>query len=269
MSINFRHKFSQTGFTLVEIMVVAPIVTLVIGIIVASIVILTGSSMAQLASDNLSFNIQNALSTIKRDIKTTNRFLAINSVTLSSPSGYNNDTTAFKNTGVNGNMLILEGYATTGNPDETTASPIYLHNSPSLLACSNSSLGLNSMLTTNIVYFVKNNTLWRRVLLQPNYLSVICKTPWQQPSCAKGYSGNMCTTEDSELINGISAFILEYYTNQDQKNPIAAATNSGLIDATRQVALDTATSVKISISATSTVSNRSVVKSGSLTVRLP
>ena len=106
-----RNK-ANNGFTVVEMLVVAPIVILFIGAFISAIVSMTGQVLISRASNSLMYNIQDALNRIEQDTKISNKLLATNDITgLTSPQGYNDDTTPFENASpTSGNAIILEQF---------------------------------------------------------------------------------------------------------------------------------------------------------------
>jgi len=273
--LNHKKLFPKdSGFTLVEMLIVAPIVILMIGIFISSIVSMTGDVLSTRMAATLSYNVQDALDRIEQDVKASGAFLSKNNVVIASPQGYNNDTTNFSNVSSNpstGPMLILNSYATTGNPASSSSTIMYMSNQP--YSCSNSQLNQNQPVMYNIVYFVKNNALWRRVLMPSNYLSVGCSggaigSPWQQPSCASGSTGTMCVTQDVKLVEGIdpenSGFSISYYTNTGSTTENADASNSTKSDSIRQAALKTTAAVGVTINASTTSAGRIISQSGTM-----
>lgn len=264
---NYHPPSTKSGFTLVEMLIIAPIVVLVIGVFISALVSMTGDVLVVRGSNALSYNIQDALNRIDLDVKTSGGYLATNDIALTSPQGFNNDTTVFHNAdATNGTMLILKAYATTKNPIDPTKSYVYQSNQPK--ACSDQLVSQNSIETFDIVYFVKNvngvNSLWRRVVAPSNYTTVGCSVPWQQPTCAAGYSAGFCLANDIKLVDGITSFGVNYYTSSDTVNPIADATNTSLADSVRQTAIVTARTVGITINATKKLAGRDVSKSGTI-----
>lgn len=209
---------TRSGFTLVEMLVVAPIIILAIGAFIAVIVSLSGEVLATRAKTLLAHTIQSSLSSIESDIKRSTAFLATNSITpLTSPQGYNDATEGFTfNDSAKGPMLILEQNATLANPLTAPSDFVYQKDEP--YSCSDPLIRKNDPLKVNIVYFVKNSSLWRRTILQGDYAStsVSCNPPWQQPSCQVAVGG-FCKAEDVELIKGVSTndFRIEYFTSPD------------------------------------------------------
>lgn len=271
MNINDLHSNPNTnvlkrGFTLIEILIVAPIVILVIGVFVSTIVSMTGEVLATRAANSLAYNTQNALNLIEQDVKLSSALLATNNIALSSPQGYNNDTTNFHNAdATNGTMLILNAYATTSNPLVSTRNLVYMSNQPN--ACGNAQVNQNLPLMMNIIYFVKNSTLWRRVVMAPNYTTVGCTVPWQQSTCAPGISGTLCKTQDMRLVDGIASggFSVNYYPSPSSTTADTIAIDGiTKTDAQRQVALDANSTISVTLNAINIVAGRDISQSGTI-----
>lgn len=254
---------SQTGFTIVEMLVVVPIIILSIGIFVSAIVNMTGDVLENKALNNMSYDIQDALNRIQQDVNTSGGLLATNNITLVSPQGYNDDTTAFHNADENnGNMLILNVYASTDNSLDPSRGLIYIANQPS--ECNSEDVKYNSPLMLNIVYFIKDNSLWRRVLAPSNYDMIGCNIPFQLPTCAPDIPGTICKAEDTKVIDDIESFTLAYYPD-----PNSSVANTVIVDPTnsdsiRQYALGTNNTVEVSISAKKMIAGREVSRSSSI-----
>jgi len=255
----------KRGFTLVEMLIIAPIVILVIGIFVSAIITMTGDVLAVRGKNALAFNIQDALNRIDQDVKSSGGYLATNSFTLTSPQGYDDDIAPFKNAADPSiKMLILNTYATTANPLSSARNFVYA-TGPN--ACNSTSLNKNPKVSMNIIYFVKDDALWRRVIAPSNYATAGCSVPWQQPTCKPGYNPTtypFCKTQDIKLVDGISAsgFVLNYYTKASPNTPIVGTDSTDVN--VRQTALQTASSINVTITATKTLAGRDVSQSGTI-----
>lgn len=277
MAHNYKkhiHSNLQKAFTVVEILVVAPIVILVIGFFISSIVDMTGKIIVNRGSDSLEFALESALLTIEQDVKNSGGYLATNNFTVTLPQGLNNDATAFTNvdSATTGSTLILNAYSTDSNPLSPTRNVVYA-NSPN--ACTTPQISQNHALMSNVVYFVKQNpnqtyTLWRRTLMPPNYTTIGCVVPWQQPSCADGLAGAMCKTNDKRLVDGldVAGFKVEYYTN-GTASINTNATNSSVSNNDRQVTLASTNRIKVTLSASIAVAGRSISKTGNAEITSP
>jgi len=256
----------KRGFTIVEMLIVAPIVILVIGVFISAIVSMTGDALVAKGSNTLAYNIKDSLSRIKQDIKDSGAFLATNNVSLTSPQGYNNDTTNFHNAdSTNGTMLILNSYATTKNPLDSASNSIYAAGLPN--QCDSAQINKNPAVLINIVYFVKNGTLWRRVLAPSNYATVGCSIPWQQPSCAPGFTTpSFCKTQDVRLVDGIGTggFSVNYYPNPVSTTANTIASDNSQTDSARLTALQTTNTAAITIASSITLAGRDVSQSSTL-----
>jgi type II secretory pathway pseudopilin PulG len=278
-------KFSkgqlENGFTLVEMLVVAPIVILTIGAFLTVIISMTGEVLSSRASNSLSYNVQDALNHIEQDVKMSSSFLATNNITLAADStytntgvntnekqGYSDDTTAFTNiAGSSGTSLILNMVATTTNPVSASSSYVYLKNKPN--ACA-SAPGFNVPLTYNVVYFTKTvsgiTTLYRRTIMPNNYsdtTNTTCNTPWQQPSCSPTYmdaqsASVFCQTKDISLVSGTSVSLLLQYFNGEATTTVNSVASTTPLSADRNVALQSATTLGVSIDAQQTAAGRPI-----------
>lgn len=280
-----RNSVSR-GFTLVELMVVSPIVILLIGAFIGLIVNLTGEVMSSRGSNMLAYDVQNALNRIEQDVKLSTTFLAVNNIDVSSTKqGYGmsksaGGTTNFTNidktaSGGTNASLILNELATLTNPLAGDG-PIYLRNKPH--PCSDIAIySQNTPMTYNVVYFVDaNNTLWRRVIMPPDYddMSVHCfgMPPYQIPSCINGYNPAtlpFCKSNDERMVDGVSPndFIFNYYTTASSTSPDPIASNPETTnDAVRNTALQSTPTVRVSITSKKTIAGRDISRTGTLSV---
>lgn len=257
-------KIKNLGFTLVEMVIVAPIVILVIVIFVGAIVNMTGEIMSDSGSSALTDDIQVALNKIQSDVSSSDGFLSKNNITLTSPQGYNNDTTDFSNVGSNGTILILNSHATSSSQSDLNQTVINLQNQPN--ACDSSRVNENSPLMMNIVYFVKDNTLWRRVIMKSDYLTVGCSSPYEQPSCQPGMSGTMCKKQDERLVDNIQSdgFNISYYLSSDQSTTNTTGSDSSQTDSVRQSALLSSNTIKVSLTSKTKIAGKDVTKTSTI-----
>jgi hypothetical protein len=274
-------KISKTvtnrGFTIVELLIIAPIVILFLGGFITAIVNMTGDVLASRSSSALVYDIQDSLDRIEQDVKLSSTFLAINNKTpLTSPQGYNNDTTNFTNIdSVKGDMLILNSLATNGNPLLATSSLFYLDDQPN--DCTSTQLNQNIPMTMNIVYFVKDGSLWRRVIAPADYNTAGCPVPpalpWQQPSCNPTFmieqpgSSTFCAAQDAKLLESVDPedFVIEYFNTADATTANSVA-SSDPDPAVRNTALQSATTVSVSLNIDKIAAGRNINQSGTIRV---
>ncbi len=263
-------KKAKKGFTIVELLIIAPIVILVIGAFISVIVNMTGEVLMARGANSMAYNIQDSLNRIEADVKLSTTFLSTNNVALNMPQGYNDVTDAFHNVSTtNSDELILNTLATTGNPLATTSGIVYLANQPN--ACNSTQVSQNTPLTLNVIYFIKNNTLWRRVVMPSNYKTAGCSVPWQQPSCNPAIISSptpqtMCQAQDERLMDNINPgdLDIQYFTSANTNTADTASTNTSNTDAQRGISLQADTTVIASINTTNIIAGHSVTQSGSI-----
>lgn len=257
---------ATSGFTLVEMLVIAPIVLLTIATFIGVLIYLTGETLIARTSNVLAYDVQDSLNNIEYDIATSGAFLATNSVAISSPQGYDNAAQNFTNASTTtGSMLIINTAATSDSTYWADRQVIPLRDMPH--ACASPLVHQNQVLTYNIVYFVKDNALWRRTLMPSNYLSIGCDGyPWQKPSCAEGMTGTMCVVRDVKMLDGITSagFTVEYLTSAKATTPLAEASNPANNIADRQLALSITNTAIITLNATRLVAGQEINYSGSV-----
>jgi len=203
--LNFSKK-NFGGFTVVEMMVIAPIVILVIGSFIFAIVKMTGDVMSTRNANTLAYNIQDALNRIEDDARLSMGFL-YSSINPTTPQGSDNGSTAFSATTTN-KTIIINTFATTDNPLSSSRGLVYT-NTP-ITNCNSPQISQNPPLMTNTVYFVSGDTLWRRVIMPSNYTnSCPPNAIWQKPSCAIGQIGSLCQTTDMKLVENIKDFSMD------------------------------------------------------------
>lgn len=223
-----NHIKKSDGFTLIEILIIAPIVILAVSGFVALMISMVGEVLVTRDHNKLIYEAQDTLDRIEQDTRLSVQFLSTTSA-LPTPQGSNNNftgTAAFTN---NADTLLLKSIATDRNPREDTRSLIYYANNP--YPCGDQQ-SFNKIFTINVIYFIKDNALWRRVYV-PNYnhnspadSNTVCSSapydPWQQNTCSPGYTATRCQTEDSKIMENIDTLNVKYYSDPNSTTELAA-----------------------------------------------
>ena len=257
----------NAGFTLVEVMVIAPAIILVIAGLVALIIVMTGDVLRIKGSNDLVYNTQSALSQIEQDVRRTTEFRQT-SYTPTSPQGQADNAVAFDTISQTTTHLILRSVATSKNPDSQDRKLIYKLSGGT---CS------TSPYTFDIVYFTKVTSgitsLWRRIIFgNTTDAGTPCTgtTPWQAPSCTPGYTSAVCLSEDSLLLENVSAMTVQYLNaagtqiNTTTPNASSAAKNPNDAAGTTN-----ASSVDVSLSTLNTVAGRDSTYTGTILSSIP
>lgn len=238
-----RNLSASQGFTLVEMLVVAPIVLLVIGVLVSAMVSMVGDAMVANTRTTVAYNTREALNRIEEDARVSMNFMNSFSY-FRKPQGKDNNLAAFKSTSSD---LILTQQATTKSPYNAIRDLVYYKDQPS--PC-DSTRANNRALLARVIYFTTNRsdgkkTLWRRVISRDwnttgDDANTVCDTPWQRNTCADGQplstdkpagaatiepsSTSPCLARDEKILDNVTGFTTTYYTpgNSVTTNPLDA-----------------------------------------------
>jgi competence protein ComGC len=221
---NPSHQKSA-GFTLIEMLIIAPIVILALGGFISLMVAMVGDVIASRDENVMMYEAQDTLTRIEDDVNLSTFFLTTTG-TLSTPQGSNSNFTgnaAFTNTT---NTLILNTITTDRNPIDSLREIVYYTAQPN--PCDATKV-FNTILYSKIIYFVNAGSLWRRTVVAPNNTNspadarTTCVAPWQQDSCSLGHVAALCQANDVEVMKNISAMNVEYYSAPNSSTDIGAA----------------------------------------------
>lgn len=220
MSANSR----QAGFTLVEIVVVTPILMLIVASLIVLFTSMLNSTNVANSRLNTIVNARMAANVIQGDVALTTEFLpTIDSASgMKDPYGPNNAGATWSYRSLDGtkpnrafgfidrpNVLITRTYATTTSTMNPNRSLVFFSGN----GCTSSTIASNPALTINNIYFVRNNTLYRRTLLPSPRPTNLCATPFQKQTCPTDvpYPRNsICAGDDTILATNINYFEVQY-----------------------------------------------------------
>ncbi len=263
MPSSLMTKFKQKkegGFTLIEILIIAPIVIIAISGFIALMITIVGKVLLTRDQTSVTYDSQNALDRIEQDVKLSAKFLTTTG-TLPSPQGSDNNytgTAAFSNTS---NTLILNALATDSNPHTWDRWLIYYDNQPN--PCDNTQTS-NRAFSVRVIYYINNNTLWRRTYVPPWNLNTgspdantICTYsssyyPWQKNSCSPGYVSSQCQTEDERVMDNISSLNVQYFPDPTSSTDMGAANAAS------------ATAINVTITGSKTTAGKTFTTTSSL-----
>lgn len=236
------------GFTLVEMLVIAPIVIIVITGLVAAMVAMVGDALASSTRATSAYDMQDALDRIEQDVRTTINFMGTFNY-LTAPQGRDGSTAPFSFSS-NGDVILTQ-QATTTNPYSDTRNLVYYADQPANCA---SDPTTNTTLKVRTVYFLRNGSLWRRTLVDawnkntPSDSDTVCNDPWQRDTCPAGStmgagSTFTCNGADEELLKNVTAFTPTYYTSGSTTtpNPLTATAVGITITTSKSVGGETIT----------------------------
>ncbi len=243
------------GFTLIEILIIAPVVIIVISGFIALIISMVGDVLSIRDRNNMAFEIRNTLDRIEQDTRLSTQFLTTTNA-LPSPQGSDSNftgTAAFTNS----NALLLGSLTTDKNPTDTTRQLVFYAKQPNDCGAQQT---YNRPFIGKTIYYLKSGSLWRRTFLFPYNTSspandeTLCSTPWQQNSCSPGYVASRCQTNDVEMMQNVDSFSVKYYATPQSTAEIGASN-----------ALS-ANSIEVTINGKKTIAGRDVTNSGTVRV---
>lgn len=203
-------------------LVVAPLIIIVVAVIIGFMVSLVGNVAVANTRTQVLYDMQDALNQIEQDTFFSTAFIGP-SYTPPSPQGKNNDTTPFNPP----NDIIISQPGLSSNPTDSTREMAFYANRPN--ACSGN-YKINEQLYVTVIYFVKNNTLYRRVVV-PTWnnnstpdSNTVCKPVWQRGSCASGITGTGCLTKDAAILTNVDSLSMTvaYYKKSAPSTPITS-----------------------------------------------
>ncbi len=233
------YSSNQRGFTVPELLVAITIATVLMTGIIGILVNLASNGSQTIRATEQIRNNQDTLSDIQADMPLTTAFLATPTLTdassAESPLGANGWRAI--GTGEDSRILILRTYATTAAPQDSARRIVYFDQH----AGAGCPVG-QAPVTNNIIYFVKDNTLYRRLLREPASApsSPYCpgQTIAQQQTCTTpGTPANTnCTAKDVVVATNIRRFSVQYFAEPTSNTAIADVHNANIDTATTAVA---------------------------------
>lgn len=268
--LRIRHtnlpRRSRAGLTIIELVVAIGILAVLFPLFAF---VLSMYKDTLYLNDRISMDTDSvqALGYMEDNIRTASTFLATVAAEYPDAYGRHNAGTAggeawtYKGDSVTSRILMTRNYATTANPLSTGRQPVF-KNTPDFNCTTQ--LYYQPQLNYVTIYFVKDGTLYRRILTDTT--TALCAGSAQQqkrtcpPYIAVGSRHASCQAEDEVLTTNVSSFTVEYYqVNQigvgTQIDPSYASVDPTILSAA-DYATATITKMKRGGTVTSTVTQR-------------
>jgi prepilin-type N-terminal cleavage/methylation domain-containing protein len=239
----------QSGFTLVEMIVVIVVVGIMIGMVFGTMDDFYTSNTNSVTQTVQTADTRSVLRSIEEDLTNANGFLTASSVAIATPTGADNLTTAWSYKGNDAGkplnrVLIANAYATDLAASNANRSLAYT------TADCNAATGTPAQV--NYIYFVKQNTvsgkydLYRRTMVPAN----ICTPPgaFQKQSCAStkvSLYPAVCKASDAVLLYDVSNFTVDYYPAANSATAITDQYGAGDITVAKSIKVKVTTDRKI------------------------
>lgn len=205
-------KLTERGFTLVEILIMSPIMMVTVVLLMSYLFNQYGQLTQQGALINLQVDAQNIVFGMQDDILFARYFESNKNANLTDahqPSGgWTSNTTP-------NHTLILSDLALTTNRRDPNRQPVYIN----VYGCSpQATLELNDELLNNTIYFPSGVNLYKRTLTAPSTMST-CGTSYQKQTCPSASATPTCPP-DKLLSDKLNSFTVTYY---DTNNSVTAS----------------------------------------------
>lgn len=258
-----RHLSNRNqGFTVPELIIAMVISSIILIGIMVLLVGLTRNSVSTVKAVNQIRSTQTALNTVKQDLAYTRNYLVYPSLTDVDEAASPRTDHKWKHVGqdTDHRMLILSMAATTKPTQDDTRSVVYKQSGKCPIG--------KAPVFNNVIYYVKNGNLYRRVLAATSDVGdpwCVGQTVSQQTTCTTPGTPPACTSKDTIIMSNVSSFNVDYYTYPADTTPITTSSiyntapdnpPSDMPSLVMQGYLDTAATIKITISSTATVDGK-------------
>lgn len=246
------------GFTLIEILVISPILILTIGGFVYTLTTIVSDALAIRDNNTMVYDTQTALDRIEQDARLSTQFLTTSGV-LPSPQGSDSNFTGTAAFTAGSNVLIMSTLSTTINPLDPARQVVY-YATPN--PCDATQV-YNAPLPTTVIYYVYNGSLYRRSYVPvwttgsgPN--QVCASQVWQQDSCLPGYTAaqtaptGQCQTSDAKLLDNVQSLTTAYYSGAGSTSDLGASGATG------------ATTIGVTLSASKTTAGQTITNTATV-----
>lgn len=209
-----RFKLNTQGFTLVELLIVAPILILSAFVTFGYLLDLYGQTIVNSAEVNLQLEAQNVLTTIQDDLLFSAGFgETLSSDEVSAVTDPNEPVDGWSAFTTPSTLIVIETALTAQRQD-----PNRDFVRRNFFGCT-SAKESNPRTYNNMVFFVEDGSLYRRILPSGNS-ATLCDTPWRERTCPATTASDSCRA-DPKLTDKIQTFNITYINDQEQTIDLA------------------------------------------------
>lgn len=209
----------ERGFTIVEVAIIVPLISLMVAGLVTVLVTLVTSIGTQTGRNTLTYETRAVFDQIEKDVSYGSTFIDttlpanFNSTTFPSDSSKSpNSYTVGGSAGIyvyqpTIRTLLIKSYDQSKNPNGTSSTiPTALGVPP----CTNQfDVSTNNTLPLSITYFVDKGILYRRVTPDNTAGLSTCTSPIYKKNCPSTPAD--CSPNDTALASGITRLAIDYY----------------------------------------------------------
>lgn len=207
-----------SGFTLVEVVIVMVIVGVIFPVFATLLVNMYHDSVVSREMVSMSTEANTALYYMDESVRNSHAFLI--GVPEEFPDAYgphnlgtgSGQAWSYKGDSAKSRVLISKNYATSTNPQNSTRTPVFIY-TPAFNCTTE--MYYQPQLSYLAIYFVRDNTLYRRTLTDTDTPLCAGSTQQQKTSCPPdvpvGERDASCAANDETLATRVSEFSIVYY----------------------------------------------------------
>lgn len=199
----------------------------------------------------MTYEAQVAMDAIENNVAIASSFLTATDSGISDPypPTANGGAWSYRGESTSSRSLILRSFSTTTHPQQRGASsrlPVFI-GSPSGSECQTQNLNYNDAEEYNTVIFLKNSTLYRRVLVRTanqycnpgQYQKLSCPSQVDLTAAGQGTRNASCQADDEVLATNVTNFSVQYFDNvSDSTATNAYAGGASAVTVTDATALE-------------------------------
>jgi len=197
-----QKRLNNQGFTLVELLIVCPVLMICIAILMNFMFNQYGNLLIQNTAVNLQVQASNIISSIRNEAKNSESFVSQTNDYLTddfAPSGGWSESDKSK-------TLIISRPAFSAKPGSPQSQPVVIKGD----VCNP-----NDKFNYNVILFSEGNNLYKRIVTNTSSLN-LCGSNYFKQTCPASNASLDCP-EDKLLTNQLESFSVSYYDNLGQK----------------------------------------------------
>lgn len=260
------HK--SDGFTIIEIGIIVPILIVAVLVLFDALFAMIRATDLEHGKIDLTYDAQSAIANLESDVVLASLFLPSPDATLTTdpyPPTSNGGAWSYLGDSSTSRTLIIQTYSTTNHPLKSDRQPSFI-GAPASIDCDADHIYLNEVQQYDIIYFVKNGNLYRRILTDKT--TDLCVGQYQKFSCPSqadldaqslGARDATCQADDEIIASNVTGFTINYYdtkTSTDDLEVYAVDADPALVT--------TASDAEITLTVGKKVSGKDLTQSSTL-----
>lgn len=203
-------KLKQGGFTLLEVLVVAPIFLITTFTLLGYLIDQYGQLVQKTAKLNLAIEAQSLLFVLEDELTFAHGYDETITDDADSQLSDPNQPSGGWDFNTNPDTLIVQEYAATAHHRQANREFVYRN----VYGCDAGVIESNPIVLNNIIYFVEGTSLYKRTLT-PGNTNTLCNSNYKKQTCPEAVATTDCPA-DVFVTDKVSDFNVEYLEENNQ-----------------------------------------------------